>query len=139
PCSVQVRVALDDTDLLGLWALLALGNLELDPCPVIEGLVAVHVDRGEVDEHVLPTVDRDKAVALLAVEPLDGALRHCALPHCRTTGPRVYGPRSPFKPFSDRAWSEERTMATDLARYRNRSESASGQIGQSRAITVSIW
>src|SRR5262252_6519576 len=71
PCSVQVRVGLDDTDLLGLWALLALGDLELDPCPVIEGLVAVHVDRGEVDEHVLPTVDRDKAVALLAVEPLD--------------------------------------------------------------------
>src|SRR5215471_16691909 len=95
----KVLVGSDDMNLLGLGALLALGDLELDPRPVVEGLVPVHVNRGEVDEHVLPTVDCDEAVALLAVEPLDGALRHCALPHCRTTGPRVYGPRPPFKPF----------------------------------------
>ena len=64
----------DDVDLLGLRPLLALGDLELDARPIVQRLVAVHVDRGEVDEYVLPTVDRDEAVALLAVEPLDGAL-----------------------------------------------------------------
>src|SRR5262249_6396822 len=124
-------------NLLGLRALLALGDLELDPRPVVEGLVPVHVDRGEVDEHVLPTVDCDEAVALLAVEPLDGALRHCALPHCRTTGPRIYHPQS-LLPASDPALVEMRTRATDLARYRMGSASASAQIGHTSARPVSI-
>src|SRR5262245_2746338 len=73
--------------LLGLRTLLALGNLEFDARPVVERLVAVHLDRGEVDEDVLPTVNRDESVPLLAVEPLDGALCHCALPHSAV--PRV--------------------------------------------------
>src|SRR5205085_5886240 len=49
-------------------------------CPSSSAL-PVHLDRREVDEHVLPPVDRDEAVALLAVEPLHGALCHGALPH----------------------------------------------------------
>ena len=40
------------------------------------GTVAVHLDRGVVDEHILPTVYRDEAVALVGVEPLHGALCH---------------------------------------------------------------
>src|SRR2546421_4746355 len=71
----------DDAYLLRLRALLALRDFELDALPVLERLVAVHLDRGEVDEPVLPPVDRDEAVALLAVEPLHGALCHGALPH----------------------------------------------------------
>src|SRR5215475_15366651 len=78
---------LDHTNLFRLRALLALGDLELDARAVVERLVPIHVDGGEVDEDVLPTVDRDEAVALLAVEPLDSALCHCALPHSgRTRG-----------------------------------------------------
>src|ERR1700742_2153503 len=71
----------DQADLLRLWALLTLRDLELDALTVFQRLVAVHLDRGEVDEDVLPPVDRDEAIALLAVEPLDGALCHGALPH----------------------------------------------------------
>src|SRR6185369_8333514 len=64
----------DESDLLSLRALLALRDLELDALSVFQRLVAVHLDRGEVDENVLSAVDRDEAIALLAVEPLDGAL-----------------------------------------------------------------
>src|SRR5437764_5698856 len=73
----------DDAYLLRLRALLALRDFELDALPVLERLVAVHLDRREVDEHVLPPVDRDESVALLAVEPLHGALCHGALPSLR--------------------------------------------------------
>src|SRR2546423_14906453 len=76
----------DDAYLLRLRALLALRDFELDALPVLERLVAVHLDRREVDEHVLPPVDRDEAVALLAVEPLHGALCHGALPHFDVLG-----------------------------------------------------
>src|SRR5215204_7376111 len=68
-------------DLLGLETLLALGNFELDAHPVVETFISVHFNCGEVDEYVLPTVHRDEAVALFAVEPLDGAMCHCALPY----------------------------------------------------------
>src|SRR5262245_28396293 len=86
--SVRLGRSGDDPHLLGLWALLALRDLKLDSLPVIQRLVAVHLDRGEVDEYVLPSVDRDEAVALLAVEPLDGALCHGALPHFDGAGSR---------------------------------------------------
>ena len=69
--------ALERADLLGLRALLALRDLELDPLALFEGAVAVGLDRGVVDEHVRPAaVDLDEAEALLGVEPL-----HCALCH----------------------------------------------------------
>src|SRR5687767_12410438 len=71
----------DNPDLLRLRAFLALCDIELDALSVLKRLVAVGHDRREVDENVLAPVDRDKAVALLAVEPLDAALCHCALPH----------------------------------------------------------
>src|SRR5262245_43182476 len=71
----------EDADLLRLRALLTLRDLELHALTVLQRFVAIHVDRGEVDEDVLPSVDRDEAIALLAVEPLDGALCHGALPH----------------------------------------------------------
>src|SRR5215813_4845515 len=74
----------DQADLLRLRALLALRDLKLHALTVFQRLVAVHLDRGEVDEHVLPPVDRDETVALLAVEPLDGALCHGALPLLRS-------------------------------------------------------
>ena len=48
------------------------------PCSLAfgEGLEAVHRDRGEVDEDVVPTLALDEAVALLVRKPLDGALLH---------------------------------------------------------------
>src|SRR5690348_18091811 len=66
----------DHDHLVGLRAPVALRDLELDPLSLLEGAVSIRLDRGEVDENVLATVDGDKAVSLVRVEPLDGALSH---------------------------------------------------------------
>src|SRR5246127_462155 len=64
------RADLRDHDhLVGLRAPVALRDLELDPLSLLEGAVPIRLDRGEVDENVLATVDGDKAVSLVRVEP----------------------------------------------------------------------
>src|SRR4051812_25378954 len=52
----------DQADLVGLRALVALGDVELDARVLLEGLEARHVDRAVVDEHVRATIDGDEAV-----------------------------------------------------------------------------
>src|SRR5712691_1810568 len=81
----------DHDDLVGLGAPLALRDLELDPLALFEGAVSVRLDRREVDENVLATVDGDEAVSLVRVEPLDGALSHSKqLPNCaRASSPAL--------------------------------------------------
>src|SRR5437763_12281138 len=75
----------DHDHLFGLRAPVALRDLELDPLSLFEGAVAIRLDRGEVDENVLATVDGDKAVSLVRVEPFDGALSHSKqLPNIRS-------------------------------------------------------
>src|SRR6266536_191828 len=131
----------DYSYLLRLGALLALCDLELDPLAVLEQLVAVHLDRGEVDEHVLPPVDRDEAVALLAVEPLHGALCHGALPHFDGAGsadPRPHleaGAAAPFRCLP----GLRRHTATEHARYTRRPRPAPPQIGQSITQPAQPW
>src|SRR3954451_20967681 len=66
----------DDLDAVGLGTLRTLDDLELHPLVLVEGPVALGLDRRVVDEHVLAVVHGDKAVALLVVEPLHGALCH---------------------------------------------------------------
>src|SRR5258707_14221374 len=63
-------------DRLCLRSAVALRDLEFDPLPLFEAAVAIRLDGGEVDEDVPTTVDRDEAVALVRVEPFDGALSH---------------------------------------------------------------
>src|SRR5579859_6300938 len=84
PVNPGPRANLRDHDnLVGLSASVALRDLELDPLPLFEGAVAIRLDSREVDENVLATVDGDKAVSLVRVEPLDGALSHSKqLPNC---------------------------------------------------------
>src|SRR5262249_12517357 len=66
-------------DVVRLWSLLALDDLELDPLVLLQRPVPGHLDRGEVGEDVGPAAVRgDEPVALLRVEPLDRALRHSA-------------------------------------------------------------
>src|SRR5262245_23800961 len=43
----------DDANVLGFVAFLAATNVELDALALIEGLVTVALDRGEVNEHVV--------------------------------------------------------------------------------------
>ena len=63
--------------MLGLRALLALRDVELDALVFVQAAVAVGLDRGEVDEDVLaPAIDADEPETLVRVEPLDCSLRH---------------------------------------------------------------
>src|SRR2546429_1788243 len=68
-----------DLDVFRLGSLLALGDVELDLLPFLQAAVAAAGDRAEVHEHVRATVDRDEAIAFVAVEPLHSALRHLDL------------------------------------------------------------
>src|SRR5204863_7144210 len=67
-----------DPDVFRLGALLALGDVELDLLPFLQAAVAAG-DRAEVLEHVRAVLDRDEAVAFVAVEPFHSALRHLDL------------------------------------------------------------
>jgi hypothetical protein len=78
---------LDGSDGVCLRASVALGYLELDSLTLFEAAVAVHLDGGVVHEHIPTTVNRDEAVPLVGVEPLDCALSHTEnLPLVRDRG-----------------------------------------------------
>src|SRR5437899_8960899 len=132
-CPARVsRGSGDDPDVLRLRAFLTLRDLELDTLSVFQRLVAVHLDRREVDEDVLPPVDRDEAVALLAVEPLDGALCHGALPHfdgavLLTPGAAVAASGPSGVPGI--AGGHRRRTTTEQARYTRCANPARPQIG----------
>src|SRR5690349_18598549 len=71
----------DETDLLGLRALLALRDLELDALVLLQRPVTGGLDGGEVHEHVgAAPVLADESEALVSVEPLHGSLCHRCLP-----------------------------------------------------------
>src|SRR5881275_792277 len=74
-------------DVRGLGTLGPLDDLELHTLAFGEGLEAVHRDRGEVDEDVVPSFALDEAVALLVRKPLDGALLHVRPPTTEDADP----------------------------------------------------
>src|SRR5262245_21026533 len=84
--SKRVRSARRCDDVRGLGTLGTLDDLELHTLAFGQGLEAVHRDRGEVDEDVVPTLALDEAVALLVRKPLDGALLHYCPPTAMTPG-----------------------------------------------------
>ena len=65
----------------GLQALGTADDFKLDRLAVVQRLVAIRLDRGEVDENVLSGLALDEAKALAGVEPLDCSLffAHCFL------------------------------------------------------------
>src|SRR5882757_5993752 len=73
-----------------LRSAIALRDLEFHPLSLFQGAVPIRLDSREMDEHVPTVVDRDKAVALVRVEPLDGALSH---PNNSLTFARAAGSR----------------------------------------------
>jgi hypothetical protein len=67
----------ESADVLRLGALGTLGDVELDLLVLVEGLVALRLDRRVVHEDVVAAVLlRNEAETLLGVEPLHGALSH---------------------------------------------------------------
>src|SRR5215213_7426383 len=83
PCARGRRS--DGADVRGLRTLLALLDVELDALVLLQRAIARRLNGGEVDEDVgVPTVGGDEAVALLAVEPLHGALCHWCVSFVRS-------------------------------------------------------
>ena len=97
----------NDPDVFRLGSLLALGDVELDLLPFLQAAVATTSDRAEMHEHVLAAaVDRDEAIAFVAVEPLHSALRHLDLLGCgcgTRYGQGVRAPRLPLASLSRNA------------------------------------
>src|SRR6266478_2968726 len=79
PTSSRAGRSAGDLDVFRLGSLLALGDVELDLLTFLQTAIAAAGDRAEVHEHVWATLDRDEAVALVAVEPLHSSLRHLDL------------------------------------------------------------
>src|SRR5436305_8602012 len=69
----------DDANVLRLLTLAALCNVELDALALVEGLVSVTLNCGEVNEHVVTLLAGDEAVTLFSIEELDRALCHVIL------------------------------------------------------------
>src|SRR5271157_4130769 len=101
----------NDPDVFRLGSLLALGDVELDLLSFLQAAVAAAGDRAEVHEHVRAALDRDEAVAFVAVEPLHSALRHLDLLVVRAAPRHDRGPLSPLafgQPVTERAGSGNR-------------------------------
>src|SRR3989441_12192468 len=66
-------------DVRGLQALGTLGDFEFNRLAIIQRLVAISHDCGEMDEYVLAALALDESKALAGIEPL-----HCSLffTHC---------------------------------------------------------
>src|SRR5438105_9788774 len=70
------RLLPDDSDVLRLWALLPLGDLELYDLTLLQIPKPLTRDPGVMDEHILAFLWSDETIPLLAVEPLDRAFWH---------------------------------------------------------------
>ncbi len=67
---------LDGSNVGGLLALGALSHLELDRLAFLQRLVAICLDGGEMNKHILAIRLGDKPIALVVVEPLHRTLSH---------------------------------------------------------------
>jgi len=63
----------------GLQTLRALGNFEFNRLAIVQRLIAISHDSGEMDENVLTALALYEAEALAGIEPLHGTLffTHC--------------------------------------------------------------
>ena len=81
PVPYFCEVKLEGLYVRGLQALGALGDFEFNRLAIIQRLIAISHDRGEMDENVLTALALDETEALAGIEPL-----HCSLffTHCCT-------------------------------------------------------
>ena len=73
------EVELEGLDVRGLEALGSLGHFEFNRLAIVQRLIAISHNRGEMDENVLTALALDESKALAGIEPL-----HCTLffTHC---------------------------------------------------------
>src|SRR5262249_46341866 len=81
PLNLGRTGSLSGLDVGGLRTLVALNDFARHALAFGQRLVAVHRDRGEVDEDVVAAFALDEAIALLVREPFNGALSQ-TLPPC---------------------------------------------------------
>src|SRR5262249_45201151 len=74
PPVFSVRCDLQRLTVSGLQALRAADDFKLDRLAVVQRLVAIRLNRGEVDENVLSALALDEAKAFAGIEPLDCSL-----------------------------------------------------------------
>jgi hypothetical protein len=81
PPFVILRSGLEGLDVRGLQALRSFGDLEFNRLAVIQRLIAISHNRGEMYENIFSTLALDETEALAGVKPL-----HCSLffTHCVT-------------------------------------------------------
>jgi hypothetical protein len=81
PPLVILRSGLEGLDVRGLQALRSFGDLEFNRLAVIQRLIAISHNRGEMYENIFSTLALDETEALAGVKPL-----HCSLffTHCVT-------------------------------------------------------
>jgi len=60
-------------DVFGLRSFLPLRHFHRDFLSFLKGFEAFHLDRGMMNENVLPTFTLDETKALVIIEPLDGS------------------------------------------------------------------
>jgi hypothetical protein len=58
----------------GLQSFWTLGHFEFNRLAIVESLVAISHNRGEMDENVLTALALDESKALAGIEPLHGTL-----------------------------------------------------------------
>ena len=73
------EVELEGLDVRGLEAFRSLRDFEFNSLAIVQRLIAISQNRGEMDENVLAALALDEAEALAGIEPL-----HCSLffTHC---------------------------------------------------------
>src|SRR5690348_6749599 len=111
----------------GLWALLALNDLELDAVAFLEGLEPTALDGAVVDEYIRATLMRDEAVALRVVEPLHGPSDACHVAYLLLNRPLP----DPAGQDASRVRPSQRDRHDDTAAVRTTSaRSGHGDAGQ---------
>src|ERR1700726_2599165 len=85
PEFIYCEAALEGLDVRGLQALGALGHFEFNRLAIVQRLVAISHNRGEMDENVLTALALDAPEPLAGIEPLHCSLffAHCCTLFCR--------------------------------------------------------
>src|SRR5260370_1226581 len=79
PVFVSFEAKLEGLYVRSLQAFWTLGYFEFNRLAIVQSLVAISHNGGEMDENVLPTLALDEPKALAGIEPLHGTLFfiHC--------------------------------------------------------------
>lgn len=96
------RRYLDGAHAGGLQSLGPLGDLELDPLALLEALVAVHIDLGEVDEDVVPVLTLDEALRKNGGSLAPAQVRPCPIKRRRVATVAAGGKANTLPPVTGR-------------------------------------